>query len=410
MNVPFFLVLLAPAFGGGMEARMKRAPEVILMRKEGLAESRTRLASGDDTLRPALAALLEKAEEALDAGPFSVTNKTTTPPSGDKHDYMSLGIYWWPDPKKKDGRPYIRRDGERNPESRNDAFDSPRLGRLVGAVETLALAYFFTGKEAYARRAAVLLRTWFLLPETRMNPHLKYAQGVPGRVTGRGVGIIDTVRLMRIPDAALLLGPSPSWTDADHGALRQWFKAYLDWLRTSTHGKDEGRADNNHGTWYDAQVACFALFVGDGKTAKEVLSAAGKKRIAGHITPDGRQSRELARTRSFDYSLFNLQAMFALARLAEHVDVDLWHFKAKGRIAIESALDYVAPYADARKAWPHKQITDLNRSRLLPLLQEAAVVYERRQYEALIDQLPDRDTRRSRARLLQPPGGSKAGE
>jgi hypothetical protein len=29
---------------------------------------------------------------------------------------MSLAPYWWPDPKSPNGLPYIRRDGERNPE------------------------------------------------------------------------------------------------------------------------------------------------------------------------------------------------------------------------------------------------------------------------------------------------------
>ena len=49
---------------------------------------------------------------SLSDGPWSVMDKQHVPPSGDKHDYMSLGPYWWPDPDKPDGLPYIRRDGE----------------------------------------------------------------------------------------------------------------------------------------------------------------------------------------------------------------------------------------------------------------------------------------------------------
>ena len=69
---------------------------------------------------------------------------------------MSLGPYWWPDPNKPDGLPYIRRDGERNPEISSD-YDAPRFGALTGAVTTLALAYYFSDDEKYAARAALLL-------------------------------------------------------------------------------------------------------------------------------------------------------------------------------------------------------------------------------------------------------------
>src|SRR5207302_773663 len=83
--------------------------------------------------------------------------KRRVPPSGDKHDYVSMGPYWWPNPAKRGGLPYVRRDGERNPEMRDD-YDAPRLAATTGAVTTLGLAYYFTDDEKYARRAALLLR------------------------------------------------------------------------------------------------------------------------------------------------------------------------------------------------------------------------------------------------------------
>lgn len=377
-------------------------PEVFLMNGQQLICAKTAIANKDPQLVSALSYLVKKAETALEEGPFSVMNKIGTPPSGDKHDYMSVGPYWWPNPETKDGLPYIRRDGQRNPQSKTDASDSVRMGKMARAVNTLSLAYFFTGTEKYAARAAFLLRTWFLNTDTKMNPHLEYGQAIPGRVDGRGIGIIDTVRLLPVVDAATLLAQSESWTDADHEALRKWFEAYLKWLQTSKHGRKESRTFNNHGTWYDVQVAGFALFIDDRETAKRILESVGEKRVSPQVGPDGRQKHELARTKSFDYSIHNLNAMFLLARLGEHLGVDLWHFKAKENASIRVALDYLASYADAEKEWPYKQITELRRARLLPLLRQGFQVYEDPEYMNMIQRIPEADRMIDMSRLLYP--------
>lgn len=377
-------------------------PKVFLMDGKRLLQTKRRIAAGDASLRSALSKLLKDAESALDDGPFSVMDKTLTPPSGDKHDFMSFGPYWWPDPKKKDGLPYIRRDGEVNPASRADGSDFPRLKRMTIAAETLALAYYFSGNDKYAGRAALLLRTWFLNPDTRMNPHLKYGQAIPGRVEGRGIGIIDTRRLTKVVDAAGLLAGSPAWTDNDKKALKEWFEHYVNWLQTSKHGKNEDRTTNNHGTWYDVQVADFAMFVGNTALAREVLESAKTKRIAAHIRSDGGQPHELDRTRSFDYCTMNLAGMFSLARLGEHVGVDLWRFTTPDKRGIRAALDYVAPYADPTNKWPFRQITELRRSLLLPLFQQAAIVYGQPEYREMTAHFPEQDVRSHRCQLLYP--------
>jgi hypothetical protein len=175
-----------------------------------------RPASAQDATR---ASLLREAEKALSEGPFSVMDKQRTAPSGDKHDFVSLAPYWWPDPARPDGLPYIRRDGEVNPESRRDTDDVP-FSRMAGAVSTLAAAYRETKDERFASRAALLLRVWFLDPATRMNPNLDYGQGVPGRNTGRGEGIIATRRLVKVVDAARALAASPAWAARDADGLR----------------------------------------------------------------------------------------------------------------------------------------------------------------------------------------------
>ena len=372
------------------------------MNDQWLAQAKTAIAGKKRHFDVPLSRLIESADAALKGGPFSVMDKSLTPPSGDKHDYMSLGAYWWPDPTTKNGLPYIRRDGQTNPESRTDATDSVRIGKMTHCVRTLSLAYYFTDEEKYAARAALLLRTWFLDKDTRMNPHLKYGQAIPGRVDGRGIGIIDTCGLVTVVDAAGLLVASDSWTDADHQALKKWFKSYLAWLQTSEYGRDESRASNNHGTWYDVQVACFALFTDDRQTAGRVLESAKEKRLSRQIGPNGEQEHELARTKSFDYALFNLKAICNLGRLGKHVGVDLWHFSAGKRGSIRAAIDYLAPYADAEKEWPHKQITELERAKLLPLLRQGFQVYEDQEYLNMILEIPEADRMKDMSGLFYP--------
>jgi hypothetical protein len=331
--------------------------------------------------------LISQADAALQAGPFSVVDKTRLPASGNKHDYFSYGPYWWPDPGKPDGLPYIRRDGEVNPESRDAASDRMALQAMTEAVVTLALAFHFTGRPAYAERALLLLRAWFLDPATRMNPHLAYAQAIPGRVDGRGIGIIDTTRWVTLVDALCLLKDSPIRTEADQSGMRAWFTDFVGWLLDSAHGQDEARQRNNHGTWYDAQVTAYALYLGRRDLAQRIVKASRAKRIDTQLTPDGSQPYELARTRSFSYSVYNLLALMVLARLGESVDVDLWHYRAANGASIRQAIDFLAPYADPALAWPHPQITPPQPDRLLALLSEAAYVYRDAGYLALIDKM-----------------------
>jgi hypothetical protein len=236
--------------------------------------------------------------------PVSVMDKTISPPSGNKHDYMSQAPYFWYDSSKPNGLPYMRRDGQRNPEIYK-ITDRTYLGNLDNATRTLALAYYITGDEKYAAKASTLLQHWFLDEDSKMNPHLEYGQGIPGINTGRGIGIIETVSLTGIVDAIGLLPESKSWTLNDQKGLQDWFAKYLDWLLNSKYGKDEAAAKNNHGTWYNVQVVDFALFTGDNQKAKELAEDA-KKRIDNQIAGDGKMQLELDRTNGLGYSSMNL--------------------------------------------------------------------------------------------------------
>ncbi|MGH9385342.1 MAG: alginate lyase family protein [Vicinamibacterales bacterium] len=329
--------------------------------------------------------LLREAEKALIVGPFSVMQKARIAPSGDKHDFLTLAPYWWPDPTKPGGLPYIRRDGETNPESKRDTDDVP-FGQMIEALKTLTAAYRETRDERFGARAALLLRVWFLDPATRMNPNVDYGQGIPGRNTGRGAGIITLRHLVHVVDAARVLSGSPSWTEQDRAGLQAWSTAYARWLQDSRHGREEAKATNNHGTWYEAHLVALQLYTGKRDDAR-ARAEKTKQRIASQIEPDGRQPRELERTRSWSYSVMNLDGWFNLARFAEEVNVDLWHFKTADGRSLKAALDYIVPAASGSVAWPDRQITSFDWQAFVPLLDQAAIVWKQDDYKTLADRL-----------------------
>lgn len=362
-------------------------PRVFLSDPRGLAETRRKIRAGDKTFDAPLRRLEEDARKALGAGPFSVTKKTVAPPSGDRHDYMSQAPYFWPDPKRPDGLPYIRRDGERNPEI-NKLTDHRELDGMVEAVSALALAYYLKGEEAYAAKATVLLRAWFTDPTTRMNPHLEYAQFIPGVNTGRGIGLIETRGLTRVVDAIALLEGSKAWTREDQRGVEDWYGKFLRWMLESRNGRDEAAAKNNHGTYYDVQIASYALFLGNRELAKRIVEEARTKRIAVQVEPDGRQPLELERTRAWGYSVGNLDGLLTLAELGERVGVDLWQFRTADGRGLRRALEYLYPFAVEDAKWPHQQLGEWPPEMLFPLMRRAAGRYTDAQFAALMRRIP----------------------
>jgi Alginate lyase len=348
-------------------------PRTFSADPQTLMANKAALAAGDATLKPALDNLLQDANDLLSRKPPSVMDKKLPPPSGDKHDFMSQAPYFWPDPNSPEG-PYIRRDGQRNPEAGKNS-DAGNWYFTTQSAHTLALAYYFTGDEKYAVKAAEFTRVWFLDPVTRMNPNLNYGQGIPGTVEGRSAGLIAGRCLANEVDAIGLLAGSTNWTAADRQGMMAWARDYLHWLRTSSIGKGEDAATNNHGTWFDVQAISMALFIGDTDYAREKLLAARQVRIDREIQPDGKMPRELARTLSFNYSLFNLTAEMQLADLANSAGVDLWHYQGPKGQSILKAVQFMSPYADPARKWPYQQIAAPSRDHLGMVLLRAEAEY-----------------------------------
>jgi hypothetical protein len=386
----FVLVALATApLGIGAINSRSTATEtlqVFILDAENLMKTKSRLLSNDPAVVAAFNKLILEANRALTSETLSVVQKELTPPSGNKHDYMSIAPYWWPNPSTPNG-PYIRRDGEINPE-REQMSDRKRLVNTVEAVKTLSLGYFFMRREQYAAQATKLLHVWFLDPATRMNPNLRYAQAIPGRNNGRPAGIIETHNLPELIDAVGMLADSRAWDRNNQKALQDWFAAYVDWLLNSPEGRVEAKAQNNHGSWYDVQVASYALFAGKNELARKILDEFPTKRIAKQIEPDGRQPRELKRTQAWSYALFNLEALFDAASAADKLEMDLWNYETPDKRGVRKALEWLLPFAIGAKAWSYQQISAWQSEKLAPLLRRAAGHYREPGYEKAISKLP----------------------
>jgi Alginate lyase len=384
------------------------APQLLTLEAAALARTR----SGDAALQPAFSALKRRADLALQTPPRSVTHKTTTPPSGSKNDYMSMGPYWWPNPATPNGLPYVQRDGQRNPQAMGNALDSMRLQATLADTRDLALAYHFTDDARYAQKAAAVLRTWFLEPTTRMNPHLRFGQAIPGIVEGRGIGIIDTRDLWLAIDAVALIASSGSGLSSDEQqALRQWFADYAQWLHTSPLGRDEAAELNNHGLFYDVQLAAYWLFAGETEKARQLVFDAQMKRLATQIDSQGRMPLELARTRPFHYQTFTLEAATRLARYGQVLDersgpakpwvaddsrcrapamhincpLDLWQWEIDGK-SLRAALHFVASVVTNPATWQHATALEPRPvlAPVLPVLLLAQRAYPPRSFEAPI--------------------------
>lgn len=357
----------------------KQIPQTLSWDSETLEKEKSKL--GD---------LISKADKLVKAGKvYSVMNKEQVPPSGDKHDYMSQAPYWWADPSKPNGLPYIRRDGERNPEL-NKISDTNEMDALIEESEITSLAYFYSGDEKYAKHSANLIRTWFIDEKTRQNPNLNFGQGIPGINTGRGIGLIETRELYRIIDAAILLQNSKSWTAADHQALKKWFGDYLKWMQTSDIGKDESDEKNNHGTYYDVQIIAYSIFAGKPEIARKQIEVT-KQRIKDQTEKDGSQPLELARTLSWNYTNMNLLGFFTIARLAENVQIDLWNYQTEDGKSIKKAFEWLLPFVKDEKAWAHQQIKPRTFGQTIKLFQIAAQKYNKTEYLELSKKLENKE-------------------
>lgn len=305
---------------------------------------------GIDLAKIDRARILTSAERYLHEEPVTITSSSSTRSAGGKHDFFSESDYWWPDPKNPDG-PYVRRDGMTNP----DNFVEHRLAmrRFSIHVPALTAAYVVTKDPKYAEQAMRHLRAWFVTEETRMTPSMRYAQAVKGVSIGRDVGIIDALHLVEVARSIMVLEKEGVIGAQDLDAIKRWFIDFTDWLTTSKNGIDESKQTNNHGTEWVLQVAVYSQLVNDQEKMESCRKRFKEVLLPGQMGPNGSFPKELARTKPYNYSIFNLDLMTAICQTLSGEHDNLFHFTLPDGRNIRKGMEFLFPFIADKNTWPY---------------------------------------------------------
>jgi hypothetical protein len=292
--------------------------------------------------------VLSHAKPLLNSQPITITSVQNPRSAGGIHDYSSEADYWWPNPADPDG-PYIRKDGITNPDCFNQhRFLMMNFSRDFGF---LASAYVLTGDSKFAEAASIQLDAWFANEDTKMNPNLLYAQAIKGIDTGRGIGIIDTVQLVDVAVGALILQKKGVLSESVWNGTFSWFSNYLDFIINHPYGVSESEQKNNHGTCWTLQQAAFAKLVGKADRFDNSTLRLIKTHLPEQMAANGSFPLELARTKPYSYSMFNLDIMSTLAHLVSTVDTDYTAYKLEDGRSVFKGIEFMAPYIADKSKW-----------------------------------------------------------
>jgi hypothetical protein len=296
--------------------------------------------------------ILGKAAAYLDEAPVTVTAHRAKRSAGGLHDFYSEGDYWWPDPDNPDG-PYVRRDGMSNPD--NFVAHRHAMVRLSEIIGTLTSAWIITKDPAHATHALKHLKAWFVDESTRMTPNLLYGQAIKGRVTGRSIGIIDTIHLVEVARGVEILGRRGALPARDFELIKGWFSEYVDWLTTHPYGRNERIHPNNHGVWWSMQVATFSSLLGRETELEWIRNQFKTVYLQEMMAADGSFPAELERTKPYGYSLFVLDGMAGVAQVASTETDDLWAYELPDGRSLKKGITFLYPYIENKAAWPYQK-------------------------------------------------------
>lgn len=294
--------------------------------------------------------IIEQANGYLNEAPISITASSCPRSLGSRHDFYSEGDYWWPNPDDPQG-PYIRRDGMTNPE--NFTAHRETMRRMSIQVASLTAAFKITGDRKYAAHAVEHLRAWLINAKTRMNPNMNFAQAIKGVCQGRGVGLIDGIHLVEPAQSVMVLENRGGISKVDANAIKTWFAEFLHWMTTHEYGIDERERTNNHGTCWVMQAAEYARLNGNEKIMAYCRDRFKTILLPNQLAADGSFPLELARTKPYGYSLFNIDVMAMVCQILSTKADNLWKFKLPTGQGMEQALAFIVPYIEDKSTWPY---------------------------------------------------------
>ena len=297
--------------------------------------------------------ILEQAQAFLQAPLVIVTDKKWSF-ADDMHYYTSMAPYWWP--VEKDGKViYENRDGLVNPQS--NELDKKKISILSERLKYFSLAYYFTEDEQYYEAFIQQIDAWFINKKTYMYPNFLYSQIVPGRGGnfGRPIGILEGYPFITAMESIRLMQSARSIGRWRTRKLVRWFREMGDWIETSDLGKKDALSNSNSGIAYDALLTDISLFVGNNERAQRIIQAFPENRIYKQIEEDGKQPAELARTKAFEYSVYNLEFFITFCSISNAAGIDTYN---SNKERINAAFLYLLQFIGNTDNFPYSQITD----------------------------------------------------
>ena len=269
----------------------------------------------------------------------------------DRHYYVSMSTYYWPDEKNPNGE-YVCIDGKKNPDVAD--YDLTTIDLFGTYSKCLAVAYYLSGQQKYYDAFMKYIKAFFLDDETFMYPNMQYAQIVRGRkqLNGTSPGLVETQYLLPVLEAIKLVNDCKPIEQKTLKGLQDWFSEFIDWMLTSDLGVLQKQNKGNIAIMYDIFLEDCALFVGNKALAKKIVSDFEETRLKVQIKEDGSQPTELRRATAFTYSLKSLGYIIDFCHLNEGTK----YYKKHKKI-IDSAFLYLQQYIGHQEKFPYKQET-----------------------------------------------------
>ena len=215
----------------------------------------------------------------------------------------------------------------------------------------LTSGWLLTGEQVYADKALEHLHAWFVDTATMMNPNMLYAQAIFGKVTGRGIGLIDAYHFVEVARSAKLLTDRGGISEEAASQIKSWFDEFLNWMTTHEYGIAEMNWKNNHGTCWAATASSMAMLTGNQKVIQLCKDRFKNILLPNQMAEDGSFPLELKRTKPYGYSLFNIDAFCNIAKLLSTPEDNLFEFETPDGKSLRKGMEYIYPFIVDKSKW-----------------------------------------------------------